>query len=361
VSWSALTWDTARAGGFLAYVLLTLGVAVGLVLKNRWQSTRWPRLVTNELHGYLNLLALVFVTIHVLAVLVDPFTRFGLAEVLVPLVSHYRPLWMGLGIVALYLLLAVWVSTKLRARIGYRAWRGIHLLAYGVWGAATVHGLGTGSDTQTAWAPFLYSSSVALVGLLLVWRLVAPAGREQARHPWIAAAGGAAVVLLGVWALVGPLAPHWGARAGGTSGSLAASSTRARGASSVSSAQASGVVPSSFNAHLTGTATVQPVDQAGRVTIRIDGALHGATRDHLEIYIRGVPIEGGGVSMEQSRVRLGAATPLYQGTIVALQGNELVASVSSATQHLRLGITLQLPGDGTVSGDVRGSAGSGSL
>ena len=97
------------------------------------------------------------------------------------------------------------------------------------------------------------------------------------------------------------------------------------------------------------------------MTIRIDGALHGATRDHLEIYIRGVPIEGGGVSMEQSRVRLGAATPLYQGTIVALQGNELVASVSSATQHLRLGITLQLPGDGTVSGDVRGSAGSGSL
>ena len=84
-TWSAITWDAARAGGFLAYILLTLAVAAGLVLRNRWQSTRWPRFVTNELHGYLSLLALVFITVHVLAVLVDPFTRFGLAEILVPL------------------------------------------------------------------------------------------------------------------------------------------------------------------------------------------------------------------------------------------------------------------------------------
>ena len=122
-AWSAITWDTARAGGFLAYILLTLAVAAGLVLRNRWQSTRWPRFVTNELHGYLSLLALVFITVHVLAVLVDPFTRFGLAEILVPLWSHYRPVWMGLGTVALYLLVAVWLSSQLRARISHRTWR----------------------------------------------------------------------------------------------------------------------------------------------------------------------------------------------------------------------------------------------
>ena len=122
-TWSAITWDAARAGGFLAYILLTLAVAAGLVLRNRWQSTRWPRFVTNELHGYLSLLALVFITVHVLAVLVDPFTRFGLAEILVPLWSHYRPVWMGLGTVALYLLVAVWLSSQLRARISHRTWR----------------------------------------------------------------------------------------------------------------------------------------------------------------------------------------------------------------------------------------------
>ena len=134
-TWSAITWQTARAAGLVAYALLTATVAIGLVLGNRWQSRRWPRLVTNELHGYLSLLALVFITIHVVAIAVDPFTHFGLAAVLMPFVSHYRPVWMGLGIIALYLLLAVWASTKLRTRIGHRLWRRIHLLAFAIYAA----------------------------------------------------------------------------------------------------------------------------------------------------------------------------------------------------------------------------------
>ena len=156
-SWSAITWDTARAGGLVSYVLLTGAVALGLILRNRWQSSRWPRLVTNELHGYVSLLALVFIVVHVLAVAVDPFTHFGLHAVVVPFATHYRPLWMSLGIVSLYLLLAVWVSSRLRQRIGHRLWRRIHALAFAVYAAATLHGLGTGSDTRTVWAAALYA------------------------------------------------------------------------------------------------------------------------------------------------------------------------------------------------------------
>ena len=126
----------------------------------------------------MSLLALVFIAVHVMAVAVDPFTHFGLTAVLVPFASHYRPVWMGLGIVALYLLLAVWVSSRLRRRIGHRLWRQIHVLAFAVYGAATLHGLGTGSDTRTIWAGALYAASVALVGSLLAVRLLAPAGRN---------------------------------------------------------------------------------------------------------------------------------------------------------------------------------------
>ena len=67
-TWSAVTWDTARAGGFAAYILLSVAVSIGLVLRNRWQTPKWPRLITNELHGYLSLLALVFIVVHVLSV-----------------------------------------------------------------------------------------------------------------------------------------------------------------------------------------------------------------------------------------------------------------------------------------------------
>src|SRR2546421_9921533 len=122
--WQAVTWDVARAGGFTAYILLMLSVAIGLALTMHLQSPSfWPRILNSELHNFVTLLALVFTSIHVLAVIVDPFTRFGLKEVFIPFVSHYRPVWMALGIVALYLGLAIGLSTWLRPIIGYNWWR----------------------------------------------------------------------------------------------------------------------------------------------------------------------------------------------------------------------------------------------
>ena len=356
-TWSAVTWDTARAGGFAAYILLSVAVSVGLVLRNRWQTPKWPRLITNELHGYLSLLALVFIVVHVLAVLVDPFTRFGLAEVLVPFVSHYRPVWMGLGIVALYLLLAVWLSSRLRTRVGYETWRRIHVLAYGVYVAATIHGLGTGSDTRSVWAPIVYASSVVVVGGLAARRLLVPAARGQRRRPVLAAVGGGVIVLTATWAVVGPLAAHWGARAGGITGNRAVISAQAgRRLSEKVNRAGLGAVRTPFRARFNGTMDVQPVDAAGRVTIRIDGALRGDTRDHLEIYLLGVPLEDGGVAMERSRVRMGAQTALYHGQIVGLRGSQLVAALHSATQDVGLAVDLDLSrADGVVTGTILGT------
>lgn len=350
-SWNAVSWDTARAGGLVSYVLLTTAVSLGLVLRNRWQSTRWPRLVTNELHGYVSLLALVFIAVHVLAVAIDPFTHFGLTAVLVPFASHYRPVWMSLGIVALYLLLAVWISSRLRRRIGHRLWRQIHVLAFGVYGAATLHGIGTGSDTRTIWAAAIYVVSVALVGSLLAVRLLAPAGRDAVRRPLVAGAAAAAVLAAAAWSLGGPFAPGWSARAGTTT----AHSVIAQPAPRAARAPIAAVRPP-FTARYAGRLTVQPVNDQGRLTVRIDGALSGATKDHLEILIHGVPLEDGGVAMEQSRVRMGTTTPLYQGEITSLNGTRLVAAVRSPRQRLRLGLVLQIGRDGSVAGQVRGTA-----
>ena len=356
--WSTVTWDTARAGGLISYVLLTAAVSLGLVLRNRWQSSRWPRLVTNELHGYVSLLALVFIAVHVLAVAVDPFTRFGLAAVLVPFASHYRPIWMSLGIVALYLLLTVWISTRLRRRIGHRLWRQIHVLAFAVYGAATLHGLGTGSDTRTMWAVALYATSVGVVGSLLAVRLLAPAGRGSRGSPLGAAAAAAAVVAAAAWALSGPLGPGWSSRAGGTATRAALARTAARVAPVRRAALPSAVVHAPFTAHYAGRLTVQPVNEQGRVTLRIDGALSGPTTDHLEIMIHGVPLEDGGVAMEQSRVRMGTTTPLYRGEITSLRGTRLSAALRSRHQRLRVDLTLRIARNGTVAGEMRGTAAS---
>jgi predicted ferric reductase len=211
MNWQNVTWIVARTGGFMAYVLLTLAVALGLALSTQLQSpSRWPRLINNEMHNFVTLLATVFTVIHILAVWIDPFTKFGLNEILLPLVSHYRPVWMALGIIALYLGIAIGISTWIRPAIGYAWWRRLHILTLLIFALVSVHGIATGSDTQTWWSIYLYIICIALVGGLLLRRLLFPATARGRAHPLLAAAT-ILLLLVGIlWAILGPLQPGWG-------------------------------------------------------------------------------------------------------------------------------------------------------
>jgi methionine sulfoxide reductase heme-binding subunit len=184
--WQTVTWDVARAGGFTAYVLLALAVAVGLMLSTQLQSpSRWPRIINSELHNFLTLLSTIFLALQVLAVWVDPFTHFGWNEVFLPFVSHYRTAWMASGIVALYLGIAIGISTWLRPRLGYSWWRRLHVLTIAVFILAALHGILTGSDASTWWGLGIYVGSLVLVGSLLCRRLFGPAKkrRQAGGHP----------------------------------------------------------------------------------------------------------------------------------------------------------------------------------
>ncbi len=181
--WEAVTWDVARAGGFTAYILAALSVALGLALSMKWQSPgKWPRLVNNELHNFLALLALIFTGVHVLAVWIDPYTKFGLSEILVPLASHYRPAWVALGIVSLYLGIAIGISTWLRPVIGYAWWRRLHFLTLALYVLVTVHGIATGSDTKTLWGIAIYAISIVVICALFSRRLVISLNERRAKR-----------------------------------------------------------------------------------------------------------------------------------------------------------------------------------
>jgi hypothetical protein len=202
-----ISWEIARAGGMLAYLLASASVVIGMLVSLKLRSPRWPRFVTTELHRFVTVLALVFSAVHGVAVWIDPFTGFTPAEVLLPFASHYRPLWVALGIVAGHLLVAVWASEYVRGRIGYAWWRRFHFVAFGVFALATVHGVATGSDTASAWGLALYAVPVALVLALAAWRLLA-GGDSIARAAAVVAAG-AAVGWLVVFTLTGPVLAGW--------------------------------------------------------------------------------------------------------------------------------------------------------
>src|SRR5205807_2628549 len=64
-------WYAARAGGLLAFALLTASVVLGLTLSGRARLRRWPRFAVEDVHRFAGVLVGAFVGIHVLALLVD--------------------------------------------------------------------------------------------------------------------------------------------------------------------------------------------------------------------------------------------------------------------------------------------------
>jgi sulfoxide reductase heme-binding subunit YedZ len=166
----ALLWYATRGAGIVSLILLTAVTSLGLMTAGRWQRPGWPRFLTAEFHRNLALLSIVFVAIHVLIAVLDPFTSLGLAAALVPFSSTYRQFWLGLGGVSLYLFAAMIASSLIRAHIGPRVWRAIHWAAYGAWPMAVVHGLGTGTDATTPWAWLVNAGCVAAVAAALAWR-----------------------------------------------------------------------------------------------------------------------------------------------------------------------------------------------
>ncbi len=182
--WLTITWNIARAGGWTTYLFLTLSVIVGLLLSTQIQSpSRWPRLINSELHNFLSLVGTIFLGIHILAVWVDSYTRFGWKEILIPFASHYQPLPMALGIIAVYLGIAIGISTIVRSKIGYALWKKLHILTLVIFVIATIHGIGIGSDTKTTWALEVYLLSVVIVGLLLGRRLFLVWEKKKRSNP----------------------------------------------------------------------------------------------------------------------------------------------------------------------------------
>jgi predicted ferric reductase len=172
-------WYISRAAGLTAYLLLTLNVCLGLMVRTRaldWLLARWRSF---DLHRFTALLALGFLALHVFSLLGDRFIGYSLGELLIPFASPYRSLWVALGIVSLYLLLIIVASFYVRRWIGYRAWRAVHYLTFGAFVLSLLHGLLSGSDTAQIWAVALYWGTAMLTGALLVWRLTA----ENRRRP----------------------------------------------------------------------------------------------------------------------------------------------------------------------------------
>jgi DMSO/TMAO reductase YedYZ heme-binding membrane subunit len=173
-------WYASRATGVVTLLLLTVVLLLGILVNRQGRLPGLPSFAVTGLHRNVSLLAVAFLAIHVVTAIVDPYVTIGLTAAVLPFVSSYKPFWLGLGAISLDLIAALILTSLARARMGRRAWRGIHWLAYAAWPLAVVHSIGSSSDARSGLVLGVLTGCVLAVAVALAWRL-SHAAREVPR------------------------------------------------------------------------------------------------------------------------------------------------------------------------------------
>ncbi len=163
-------WALGRGTGIIALLMFTLTIVLGITTRSGRAPLGLSRFGIADLHKTAALAGTALVGVHVGTLLFDPYAQLKLGDLLLPFVGSYRPLWLGLGTLALDVLVVLVGSSLLRHRIGPRVFRALHWSAYALWPFAFVHSLGTGSDAGTWWFRSIAVGCALVVGGALGWR-----------------------------------------------------------------------------------------------------------------------------------------------------------------------------------------------
>jgi methionine sulfoxide reductase heme-binding subunit len=351
-------WYLTRGSGAVALVLLTISVCLGILGSVRFSAPRWPRFAVDTLHRDVSLLGVAVIVVHVLTTVLDGFAPITLLDGVIPFASPYRPLWLGLGTLSFDLILVLVISSLVRRRLGYGAWRAIHWLAYVSWPVAVLHGLGTGSDTKQWWMLLL---TVICIGAVLAAVLARINAVDQARGAIRAGAFALSVVApvgIGVFAVQGPLAHGWSRRAGTPANLLPHTTVAvARQTPAQSAPSSANPLTHSFTANVSGQVS-QANSSAGAIVqleLNLSGGVHGT----LRVRLGGQPLQGGGLTLTGSQVDLSVvgAPEVFEGHVVNLEGDRFVARLEdSQGAVLSLDAGLQIDqSTRSVTGTVQGT------
>ncbi len=181
-----LPWYATRLMAWLSYLAITASVVYGLLLSTKLLDAIAHRPISFTLHQDLASVGLGLAAVHAMLLMLDRSVPYSLSEVLIPFAGPYRPIWVGLGQISLYLTLVVVASFYVRRRIGQRAWRLLHGVTFLAFAGAAVHGIASGTDSAEPWAWWAYVLSIALVVFLTAYRValrLLDRGRPPARVP----------------------------------------------------------------------------------------------------------------------------------------------------------------------------------
>ncbi len=173
-------WYLSRASAFVAFGLLWVSMASGLLISNRLARV-WPGGPTAfDVHQYSSLLSLAFTLFHALILLGDRYINYTLPQILLPFNSTgYEPLWVGIGQIAIYLSAIVSLTFYVRRVITHGVRRAIHFASFLLFAGAIAHGVLSGTDSGTTWAGAVYWFAGGTCLLFTVYRVLVAMFEEK--------------------------------------------------------------------------------------------------------------------------------------------------------------------------------------
>jgi predicted ferric reductase len=168
---SAAYWALGRGAGVVALVVLTIAIVLGIAVRSGRPAPGLGRFGLSDVHRTAALTGAALVAVHVGTLYFDPYAQLKLTDFLLPFTASYRPVWLGLGTVALDTLAIVTVVSLLRHRVGPYVFKGVHWATYALWPIALLHALGSGTDARTTWFRLLAAVCVGAVVTAVGWRL----------------------------------------------------------------------------------------------------------------------------------------------------------------------------------------------
>ncbi len=169
IPWS---WYITRASGLIAFafawIVIFLGIAIRLPLLQRFIRPVYSL----SAHFVLALHTILFSLLHGVSMLFDKFFRLSFADILIPFhTTALDPFALSFGILGMYGLLLISMTSYFKPMIPFKLWRAMHFLNVIVYTMIIAHALLLGTDLAHPIARSLFISANVLLGVLLIWNL----------------------------------------------------------------------------------------------------------------------------------------------------------------------------------------------
>jgi sulfoxide reductase heme-binding subunit YedZ len=170
---SQVWWFVSRSSGIIAWALLTLSVCWGLFISTKAVAKASTPSWLLDLHRFLGGIAVTFTAIHLIGLWADSYVEFGWSEMFVPMASEWKPGPVAWGIVALYLLVAIELTSLAMKFLPRKLWRAIHHLSLPLYAMATYHGVAAGTDKTNQVFRLAALASINIVTFLAIVLILA--------------------------------------------------------------------------------------------------------------------------------------------------------------------------------------------